>query len=355
MWISIIVAFCIRSLLQLTCVGEIDSISATSDAFPMLRKFGKPIIILHCYTQRSHLDLRQHGIRVYYVKHDHYSCQEMIDPDPINRFKNQSRNDIYKVALRQTFARAGKYAIAFSTVNNDIYEGELLKEFGGKYHYHIAIAPNAYEKLIRTKPEFKSFMRTIGLSSYIPAVYSSVEQVHYPVVLKTQLVDGFGGNGVSIVSTSKDLLTALRDRPQGSYILEQFVNTNIELCYYFVAHKGVLLSKDENGFECLLQNFSHPMKTWSKRPLLRLPCSSLPRWNEIVVVTEKVVQEANFSGVANVDMRWGTDGRPMLLEFNSPRFCIPDQQKYLRRSESIAYRVKLYYEALLRDNFRLLE
>ena len=138
--------------------------------------------------------------------------------------------------------------------------------------------------------------------------FTGIEEGNFPILVKPVLGIG-GGTGIEIFKTKKEFINGFKPNlVDDSYVFEEFINgydlgCNV-LCsegkiLAFTIQKGTLFSAKKYapqiGLEFLYEK-------------------------ELYEVVEKLMQTLNWTGVANVDMRYDSkDGKFKVLEIN-PRF-----------------------------------
>lgn len=148
-------------------------------------------------------------------------------------------------------------------------------------------------------------------------------------------------------------MSRVNGRDPDSYIIEEYISSKDELCFYFSAYKGRLLGIDEcivhNHGEYGINDFKHQDQYKS------VSCSTLPAWALIQKGTQQMVAAANFSGIANVDMKWNAQGHPIFFEFNMPRLSLPKSLDHMFDAGILIARIQGYLAAHVDDTGATLE
>ena len=224
--------------------------------------------------------------------------------------------DLLYPALRDEYLLAGNDSVGIPT-----QEWEKPAWLNLSMNHLVMISEDATLNILGNKLAFKDFMRSVNLSSYVPAQYHSLSEVRYPCVLKLNPMTGTNSKGIHIVRNESQLIALIDHHDKAEpYLLEEAIVSKSEICFSIVAHSGELLQMDD----CL--HFSpknNPLQILDAKMRYRrsrVACQTLPHWDTVAHVTRTLVARSGLNGLACVQYKYTATKDIKILEVN-PRLC----------------------------------
>lgn len=313
---------------------------------PKILNESEPTILLSSCENNHMSALKGRGFNMIFVKHPTEPCVKVTGIIANQHFfSSESSVKLYEEALNLAQPHLPKNIIVFPSIPN---EAEILRTFGEKYGYHVAVASREIEFMLAHKKRFKDFLIKSQLSNYAAKEYHSINEVKYPFILKIDLETSYASRSVFIIKNRKSFDSNIKKQHRNNYIMEELISSQYEACVYFVAYKGQILK----GFECVHEDLGNSNKVSdgiAKKKYRPIDCEQLNSWNLVESGVTNIVKAANFSGMANIDFKWNSEGHPKFFEFNMPRFSLPFILRYAMNSTLTAMRVNSYLQAYNAD------
>ena len=155
------------------------------------------------------------------------------------------------------------------------------------------------------KSAFTSFMEHVGLGSYIPTMYKSIEEVvTFPVMIKK--TQGVGGNGIYVVHSQSDAISAMEKlRSDESYIITEAIPGKIEPFLYFIARHGRLA-----GAMCLVNRGKSDLYVAGREveyDLELVGCEAFEAISAVLDLARRIAAELSYNGIASVNFKFAAN------------------------------------------------
>lgn len=213
--------------------------------------------------------------------------------------------------------------ICVSSFDDIILMREFVKITGGKHCIHVEPLQRV-RYILNDKINFIEFMKNDSrLSTAIPRSYKSIEEVEYPVVVKTEVVNHLaGGIGVHIVHDPEKLKNLVANYPDSSYQLQQAILGKYQYTLYIMAYQGTMV---EDEPDCIRKEFYHGLdvaKTGSLiRGAVKKKCSEFPLGEQAVHMARRLVKKIHYNGFGCFNYKEDLIKKKVFIwEFN-PRVC----------------------------------
>lgn len=182
---------------------------------------------------------------------------------------------------------------------------------------HIRQCPNNYQSLkpdlhslsiLENKANFGRYMQQSGLKRFHPHIYSSIDEVEFPCVLKK--IDLNGGNGIFILNSEAEFFDKLKEKnwTEHDYILQQYVSGQDHVTHC-IFKKGEMLENCSFIYERI-----DPAQITQASNILR--CSPFAPSSRLLDKIISILAPLNYSGPCNVDYRILPSDDIMVLEIN---------------------------------------
>jgi len=174
--------------------------------------------------------------------------------------------------------------------------------------------------ILNNKLKFNDLLKwKLNLPEFLPEKYHDAKDLKLPLVVKFYPESSTDSRGVRIISTMNSFESTMkqfRRNDTNGILLQEAIESTIEYEYAFVAFNGKLLSINQ----CLEFEHKSPLTTISKlsRNMSEVRCSTLPHWNDLNRVANKIVVETKFDGAGCLDYKISpVDNKIKIIDFNS--------------------------------------
>ena len=151
------------------------------------------------------------------------------------------------------------------------------------------------------KQRFVEWVTSNTLGQFLPTVYLSPETVLFPAVVKRTNMNG--GIGVYIVQNHAELVNALAAVGDAPYLLQEAIESSIEISPNFIAYRGELL-----GMFCAINKQRSQLTVVAmvddeSEKNYPIDCGDLENISPLYDMTKRIVQLSNYNGFGVINMK----------------------------------------------------
>ena len=193
----------------------------------------------------------------------------------------------------------------------------------------VAISPKQTMSLFEDKVAFGRYVSRNVSFDIVPQVYSSLNEIRYPCIVKLftkghRVANGAGVYFVHNITIFENIFQKVRLKlnfdPNNVLVQEAIVASN-EYHYYFVAYQGKILAGLENQL-CKTMNMASHIQSYTGNieNSTFIPCTSIPYWPAIDEFIKTISKQWKFNGMGCIDFKLNSTNYPKIFEIN-PRLC----------------------------------
>ena len=163
------------------------------------------------------------------------------------------------------------------------------------------IPPISAIAVFMDKQKFVEWVTANSLGQFLPTVYLSPDAVLFPAVVKRTNMNG--GIGVYVVQNTVDLANAVAALGDAPYLIQEAIESSIEISPNFVAYRGELL-----GMFCAINKQRSQltvvaMVDTESEVNYPIDCGDLEKISALYDMTKRIVQLSNYNGFGVINMK----------------------------------------------------